>query len=138
MHEVLTPKLTREELVRRLENLQARCAGLVKLAREGMAAQGAESKVPEVLTPRMVAERWAMSDKGVYNLIRSGKLRAFKLGGKLLRVTRAAVEECERAPASAPAEDDPALSRDREGRGRTHLDPLTRAKLRNLRERFTP
>jgi excisionase family DNA binding protein len=103
-----------------------------------MAAQGAESKVPEVLTPRTVAERWAMSDKGIYHLIRTGKLRAFKLGGKLLRVPRAAVEECERAQASASAEDDPALSRDRENGGRTHLDPLTRAKLRNLRERFTP
>jgi excisionase family DNA binding protein len=101
MHEVLTPKFTQEELVRRLEILQAQCAELLKLARKGMVAEAegkvlkAEHKLAGALTPRMVAERWATSERHVRNLICRGELRHFRVGGKLLRIAADAVEEFE-------------------------------------------
>jgi excisionase family DNA binding protein len=46
-----------------------------------------------VYTPKAVAERWQCSERHVRNLISAGQLRAFRLGGKLLRITSDAVEE---------------------------------------------
>jgi excisionase family DNA binding protein len=48
------------------------------------------------LRPIDVAERWRCSQAHVRTLIRSGKLPAFKIGNKLLRVSLSAVEEYER------------------------------------------
>lgn len=37
-------------------------------------------------TPATLAERWGCSPDAVYDLIRSGKLPAFRVGAKLLRI----------------------------------------------------
>lgn len=52
---------------------------------------------PAVLTPAMLAERWDCSERHVRNMITSGELPAFRLGGKLLRIRREDVEafECQ-------------------------------------------
>ena len=46
---------------------------------------------------RDLAQRWACSRETVYSLIRSGELRAFRAGGKLLRITAAEVDRWENA-----------------------------------------
>src|SRR5688500_15776399 len=97
MPKVLTPKLTREELVRRLESLQAEFAELLKLARESTAAQEPDGEAPEVLTPWMVAERWCCSEQHVRNLAGDDKLPFFRAGGKLLRFRLGDVEQYERS-----------------------------------------
>ncbi|WP_394086652.1 helix-turn-helix domain-containing protein [Xanthobacter autotrophicus] len=48
------------------------------------------------LVPKQVAERWGCSERHVRNLIRSGHLGHFRLGGRLLRIPASAVEEYER------------------------------------------
>ncbi|MBN9291258.1 MAG: helix-turn-helix domain-containing protein [Hyphomicrobium denitrificans] len=48
-------------------------------------------------TVAQVADRWACSRDAVYSLIRERKLRAFRVGGKLLRVTAGEVERWESA-----------------------------------------
>lgn len=50
-----------------------------------------------VFDPAQLAERWGIPRTAVYAAIKSGKLRAFKLGAKLYRVRLDAVEEYERA-----------------------------------------
>jgi excisionase family DNA binding protein len=132
MPEVLTPKLTREELVRRLESLRAQCAELVKLVRETTVAQDAGSTAPTVFTPRMVAERWGCSEGHVRNLIRDNKLPVFRVGAKLVRIPLAAVEEFERR-ASAPNEDPAPTSKPDDLADLRH-QLLTRARLHRLRQ----
>lgn len=46
------------------------------------------------LTPDMIAERWMCSGETVRQLIRTGKLPAFRIG-RMLRVTPQALEEYE-------------------------------------------
>lgn len=53
---------------------------------------------PKALTPRDVAERWQCSERHIRNVLRDGKLRYFKLGGKLVRIPLEAVEEFEQCP----------------------------------------
>jgi excisionase family DNA binding protein len=56
--------------------------------------------------PSDLARRWNCSERTVRNLISTGALRAFRLGGKLLRVTQAAVdqfEQCRNIDLSSPA-----------------------------------
>lgn len=50
-----------------------------------------------VLTTEMVAERWGCSDRHVRNLVKSGALGHFRLGGRLVRIPAAAVEQYERS-----------------------------------------
>lgn len=60
------------------------------------------------LTVAMVAARWGTSDTFVYDQIKAGKLPAFKLGGKLLRVKLEHVEEYEeRGAISSPISEVP-------------------------------
>lgn len=47
------------------------------------------------LTPAMVAEMWGCSEKTVRNEIAAGRLRHFRVGQKLLRIPREALEEYE-------------------------------------------
>lgn len=47
------------------------------------------------LTPIMLAERWQCSERHIRNQIAAGRLRAFRVGGKLLRISMDAVEEFE-------------------------------------------
>lgn len=46
-------------------------------------------------TVMQLAERWSCSRDAVYSMIRTGKLKAFPLGGKLLRVTAEEVKRWE-------------------------------------------
>ena len=64
-----------------------------------MTADGATASDahPKVYTPATLARRWQCSERHVRNLIRDGKLAAFRVGGKLLRISAAVVEEFERA-----------------------------------------
>lgn len=48
-----------------------------------------------VFTPATLAQRWECSDKHVRNLIMAGELPAFRVGGKLLRIKGADVEDYE-------------------------------------------
>lgn len=50
-----------------------------------------------VYTPSMLADRWKCSEKHIRNMIERGELRAFRLGGKLLRIRGEDVEafECQ-------------------------------------------
>lgn len=52
----------------------------------------------QAYTPREIAERWQCSDRHVRNMINEGRLRSFKLGGKLVRIPLSAVEEYEQCP----------------------------------------
>lgn len=53
-------------------------------------------------TVAMVADLWGTSDTFVYEQIKSGRLRAFKLGNKLWRVPPDALDEYEQAAAYEP------------------------------------
>ncbi|MGN7750613.1 helix-turn-helix domain-containing protein [Sinorhizobium sp. 22678] len=48
-----------------------------------------------VFTPASLAERWECSERHVRNLISSGELPSFRLGGKLLRIRKEDVEKFE-------------------------------------------
>lgn len=48
-----------------------------------------------VFSVASLAEHWGCGSDTVYSLIRSGELRAFKLGGKLLRIRADEVERYE-------------------------------------------
>lgn len=54
----------------------------------------------EVFSVATLAEHWGCGTDTVYALIRGGSLRAFKLGGKLLRIRADEVErfECQTTP----------------------------------------
>ncbi|WP_370874732.1 helix-turn-helix transcriptional regulator [Ancylobacter vacuolatus] len=47
---------------------------------------------PRPLLPKHVAERWGCSERTVRNMIRAGRLKHFRLGGRLLRIPLSAVE----------------------------------------------
>ncbi|RUV89700.1 helix-turn-helix domain-containing protein [Mesorhizobium sp. M1A.F.Ca.IN.022.07.1.1] len=50
---------------------------------------------PNVYTPRTLAVEWGCSEHHIRNLINSGQLRAWRLGGKLLRINRQDAQEFE-------------------------------------------
>lgn len=50
----------------------------------------------------LLAERWGTSDQFVYDQIKAGRLAAFKLGNKLIRIRPEAVDEYEAAAAVQP------------------------------------
>lgn len=49
-----------------------------------------------------LAERWGCGTDTVYALVRSGELRAFRLGAKLIRIKREDVERFERGGSNDP------------------------------------
>lgn len=51
-------------------------------------------------TVARLAEHWQVSDTFVYDEIKAGRLEAFRLGGKLIRVSAKAVVEYEDRAAS--------------------------------------
>lgn len=53
-----------------------------------------------ILTVPKLAQRWAVSDTFVYQLLNSGDLPGFKLGGKLWRIKHSDVEAYECRPRS--------------------------------------
>ena len=56
------------------------------------------------LTVQELADRWSVTRESVYALIKQGRLRAFRLGGKLYRVSFAEVERWESAGESTPTD----------------------------------
>ena len=57
--------------------------------------------------PSDLARRWQCSERTVRNLIATGALPAFRVGGKLLRVSQAAIErfeQCQNIDSSASEE----------------------------------
>ena len=55
------------------------------------------------LRPRDVAALWGCSERHVRNLIRNGKLSAFRLGEKLVRITPDAIREFEQCQSFEPS-----------------------------------
>lgn len=47
--------------------------------------------IPPILTVAALAERWGTSTTFVYNLLYSGSLEGFRLGGKIWRIKAEAV-----------------------------------------------
>jgi excisionase family DNA binding protein len=91
-------------------------------------------------TPASLAREWGCSERHVRRLIDRKELRAFRLGGKLLRIKPEAVEEfeCKRdtvLQANEGAES--SSSTTEENATVSLLEPQTRAKLSVLRHRFT-
>jgi excisionase family DNA binding protein len=94
----------------------------------------------DVFTPRTLAQRWDCSERHVRALISEGELRAFRLGGKLLRIAAAEVEryECQTTRSDGSG-DGSASSTGKTGSASvTRLAPMTRARLHTLRQRSTP
>jgi excisionase family DNA binding protein len=89
----------------------------------------------QVYTPRTLAARWLCSERHVRNLIRDGQLPFFRLGGKLLRIPAAAVEEFERR--NSAASDDPAPTPEPGNLADLRHQLLTRSRLHRLRQRFS-
>ena len=103
------------------------------------------SPAPAAYSPATLAKLWSCSDQHVRNLVAAGKLRAFHLGGKLLRIPADAVEEflCQntvRTTASgASGENSPSSGETPPEDGTvTRLEPLTRARLATLRRLSSP
>jgi excisionase family DNA binding protein len=59
-----------------------------------------------IYTPATLAKRWECSERHIRNLISSGELPSFRLGGKLLRIRREDVEifECQNGASQDLAE----------------------------------
>ena len=59
-----------------------------------------------VYTPATLAERWGCSERHVRNLVRRGKLAAFRIGQRGLRIRQADVDAWESGAATASASTD--------------------------------
>lgn len=89
-----------------LENLfQRGTISAAKLPSPGSPENLPNKELPRVLTPSMLAEEWACSERHVRNLIANGTLPYFKLGGKLVRIRREDVEAFETGSANTDHED---------------------------------
>lgn len=55
------------------------------------------AKVPDVYSVATLAEHWGCGHDSIYSLVKGGELQSFKLGGKLIRIRRTAVEAFERS-----------------------------------------
>ena len=92
-------------------------------------------------TPAALAVEWQCSERHVRNLVARGKLRGFRLGGKLLRIPIEAVrefEQCELVIASESLTGASSLSSTRPPASDdvSGLTPKTRARLTVLRRKF--
>ena len=61
---------------------------------------GPNSEMSRAFSPRTLAKRWMCSEHHIRNLGVSGELPGWRAGGKLLRISREAVEAYERRSAS--------------------------------------
>jgi excisionase family DNA binding protein len=95
----------------------------------------------DVMTLAMVAERWACSERVVRRLVDNRELEAFRLGKKLIRIPRRAVEdyECRTSlTASGSSEaDSPSSSGETESASATRSAPMTRLRLAAVRQRYS-
>jgi excisionase family DNA binding protein len=93
-----------------------------------------------VYTPAALAREWSCSERHIRNLVAAGQLRAFRLGGKLLRIPEDAVQEfmaCQ-TTASDGSMDASASPGGETGRDTvTRLGPIERARLSALRPGYT-
>ncbi|UZD70901.1 helix-turn-helix domain-containing protein [Brucella sp. JSBI001] len=78
-----------------------------------------------IFSPATLAKRWECSEKHVRHLIKSGELKAFRLGGKLYRIKQSEVEAFESRDVEIASEPGEKLVE--------RLDPLARVTLSNLR-----
>src|SRR5580700_3863149 len=95
-----------------------------------------QQDVTRAYTPAALALRWQCSERHVRNLVAKGKLRAFRLGEKLLRIPVEAVEEMERCPAielEGSAVDLSSCSSREESAAGSGLTPKMQARLTVLR-----
>ncbi|RWD14158.1 MAG: helix-turn-helix domain-containing protein [Mesorhizobium sp.] len=93
--------------------------------------------LPRAMTPKMVADLWLCSERHVRNLIATGDLPSFKLGGKLLRIRGEDVEAYECRTTGASHDSGAALplhSTGTENVTAIHSAPVIRAKLNALRQ----
>lgn len=87
-------------------------------------------------TPTTLAERWQCSERHVRNLIASGELRSFRLGGKLLRIRAEDVEAFECPTGGLPDSEgnSPSPSNKPGSVVGFHSEPAMRARLNALRQ----
>lgn len=82
-----------------------------------------------LFTPATLAKRWECSERHVRNLIKSGQVKAFQLGGKLFRIRQSEVEAFEsRSMAISPTP-----PKDTYNKSVKKLNPIIRARLKALR-----
>ena len=94
-----------------------------------------------VYTPAALAREWACSERHIRNLVATGQLRAFRLGGKLLRIPSDAAEEfmqCQTTASDGSMDASASPGGPQESDTVTRLGPMTRARLSGLRQRSTP
>jgi excisionase family DNA binding protein len=100
-----------------------------------------ERALPRVYTPAALARDWCCSERHIRNLVAAGELRAFRLGGKLLRITAEAAEEfmqCRNTVSDGSTGGSASPGGATESDTVTRLAPMTRARLNGLRRRSTP
>jgi excisionase family DNA binding protein len=88
----------------------------------------------------MLAETWCCSERHIRNLVAAGQLRAFRLGGKLLRIPLESVQEfiaCQNTASDGSTDDSASPGGPQESDTVTRLGPMTRARLSALRQRST-
>lgn len=61
-------------------------------------------------SPRMLAERWECSEAHIRQMVAKGELTAFRLGGKLIRISAEEVEKVEGGCQSSDSDDTRACS----------------------------
>lgn len=90
---------------------------------------------PTVFTTAMLAERWACSERHIRNMIDRGEIKAWRIGGRLIRIPIAYVEEYECHLGESPSSEDssPSPSTKEENVDDTRSQLLMRAKLNVLR-----
>lgn len=100
---------------------------------------------PRVYKPNTLAKEWGCSERHVRNLIASGELRSWRLGGKLLRISPEAVREYEcqqeaksRGGSAVFGENGRSSGTSTASGDGTRLEPLTRAKLDSVRRPSMP
>ena len=86
--------------------------------------------IPNVFTPGMLAKRWECSEGHVRNMIASGTLPAFRLGGKLLRIKASDVErfECQTGGSPSLTENSASHGTRETSADVIDLEPMTRRK----------
>jgi hypothetical protein len=96
--------------------------------------------MPRVFTPAALAKTWCCSERHIRNLVAAGELRAFRLGGKLLRITAEEAEnfQCRNTASDGSTADSASPGGAEESGTVTRLEPLARARLSALRQRSTP
>jgi len=91
----------------------------------------------DVFTPEMLAERWQCSSRHIRNLVKQNRLPAFRVGGKLLRIKREAVERFEQCHnGESPSLEENSLSHLKKMENAEDIAsiPLNEARLKRLRQ----